>query len=147
MMDANTQIISKDSALVPSLIIDDIQLNPISAAPEHGRLNAALTINGVNGNPIAVNVGDANTSNRLAEEIAKRFNGYRGAFIEGWWNCLISFGNEILSHSSDTTIIKAVLDSAGVERGEIDNVFADSMNEDVICDKLKTFLTDYNKTL
>jgi len=41
MMDANTQIISKDSALVPSLIIDDIQLNPISAAPEHGRLNAA----------------------------------------------------------------------------------------------------------
>lgn len=142
-----TNKVNADNSQTTTPSLDDIRFESVNADPEQGRYNAGIRIIGEEVCRVSVSSGDAEANNILANEICERFNNYRSVFNEGWWNCLISFGNEILSRSNSTDVIKAVLDGAGIENGEIDTVLADSMNEDFICDKLKDFLTDYNKAL
>lgn len=147
MENSITNKVNTDNNLTATPSLDDIRLESVNADPEQGRYNAGIRIVGEELCRVSVSSGDAEANNILAEEICERFNNYRGAFDEGWWNCLVSFGNEILSKTTDTTSIQNVMKEAGVERAEIDNLLADSMYEDVICDRLKECLTEYAKTL
>jgi len=65
-------------------------------------------------------------------------------FNEGWWNCFMSFANELLLYrkgtSNEDIHIIAVLKEAGISKKEILNSLS---SKNYISDCVRTFLENY----
>lgn len=63
-------------------------------------------------------------------------------FNKGWWNCFISFANELaMTERSSDLVINAVLRGAAVTISEIDEVI--EKNDDIIEDRVKSILLSF----
>lgn len=63
-------------------------------------------------------------------------------FNDGWWNCFISFANELCMWERDCDkVIQAVMRRAGVEVYEIDWVVEDF--DEILEDRVKQELLNY----
>lgn len=62
-------------------------------------------------------------------------------FNEGWWNCFCSFANEVVgtTRSEACFIIRAVLDSAGVTKKEIDSIINSQHLDSRVVEELKEY--------
>lgn len=61
-------------------------------------------------------------------------------FDQGWWNCFLSYTDELAQIKCDFDMIaKAQLDAAGVEKEEVESV----LEKGIMSDKTRAFLIEY----